>query len=59
MKTGIHAFTILIIILASFYSFGQTKYTVRDGVTLEPMPFVKVIPDTGAPSFTDIDGRFY
>jgi hypothetical protein len=58
MKTGIHAFTILIIVLASFYSFGQTKYTVRDGVTLEPMPFVKVIPDTGAPSFTDIDGRF-
>ena len=51
----------ILVIFSVFIAIGtyaQTKYTVRDGVTLEPMPFVKVLPNEGAPSFTDIDGRF-
>lgn len=37
---------------------AQTKITVQDGISLEAMPFVKVIPNNGKPGFTDIDGRF-
>jgi len=37
---------------------AQTKITVQDGISLEPMPFVKVIPNNDKPGFTDIDGRF-
>lgn len=37
---------------------SQTKITVQDGISLEAMPFVKVIPNNGKPGFTDIDGRF-
>lgn len=51
---------ILILFLAflSFQLFAQTKIIVQDGVSLEPMPFVKVIPDNGSAGFTDIDGKF-
>lgn len=44
-------------ILISIISFSQNKITIKDGFTEEAMPFVKVIPSTGSPQFTDIDGK--
>lgn len=42
----------------SVHVSAQTKITIQDGVSLEPMPFVKVIPDNGKAGFSDIDGKF-
>ncbi len=44
--------------LLSIHVSAQTKIYIQDGISLEPMPFVKVIPDNGKPGFTDIDGKF-
>lgn len=49
---------IILFALISFLPFAQTKLTIQDGISLEAMPFVKVIPNNGKPGFTDIDGRF-
>lgn len=48
----------ILISCLSFLSFSQSRYVVRDTISGEPMPFVKVIPNTGTPQFTDIDGKF-
>lgn len=49
------AFTLFIFILTS--SFSQTTYFIKDQLTLESIPFVKVIPDSGSPFLADIDGK--
>jgi hypothetical protein len=36
--------------------FGQSTYTIKDFVTQESIPFVKVKPNVGAPFLADIDG---
>mgnify|MGYP006136890863 FL=1 len=50
-------YILLLFSLLTFHSFGQTRYTVLDTLSNDPMPFVKVIPNVGAPLFTDIDGH--
>lgn len=49
---------ILLFALLSIQLSAQTKINVQDGISLEPMPFVKVIPNNGKAGFTDIDGKF-
>jgi len=51
-------YIILLISLLAFTAFGQKRYTVIDTLSNEIMPFVKVIPSSGNPMFTSIDGYF-
>ncbi len=51
-------FLLALLTILSFQVSAQTKITIQEGVSLEAMPFVKVIPNSGNPGFTDIDGRF-
>ena len=51
-------FLLLLSTLACFQALSQSRYTVYDTISNEPMPFVKVLPVDGAPLFTDIDGHF-
>ena len=51
-------FLLALLAILSFQVSAQTKITIQEGVSLEAMPFVKVIPNSGNPGFTDIDGRF-
>lgn len=59
MKTGklLISLILTLIFISSFQSFGQRQLLVLDREDSEPMAFVKVFPDTGAPFFTDIDGK--
>lgn len=54
MKTGLS----LLIVLLTSISFGQKTLFVADEESLEPIPFVKVIPDNGNPSLADLAGQF-
>ncbi len=49
--------TTLFIILSSIL-FGQQKYFVRDAISAEGIPFVKVTSPSLSPQLTDIDGAF-
>ena len=51
----------LLVLLLSFIaleSIAQTPVFVKDNLTKDPIPFVKVRPDVGDPVLADIDGRF-
>jgi len=39
-------------------SFGQKTLFIKDSQSLEPVPFVKVIPDNGNPRLADLNGAF-
>lgn len=42
--------------IVSFTLFSQNTYFIKDQSSLDPIPFVKVKPDTGNPFLVDIDG---
>lgn len=46
------------IISLSFLGHSQNTYFIKDAVTLEVIPFVKVYPQIGQPFLADIDGAF-
>lgn len=46
------------IIFLCFFVHSQTTYFIKDAVTLEVIPFVKVYPQNGQPFLADIDGAF-
>lgn len=50
--------TLFVLTFLSFSVFSQKRFTVLDTLSNEAMPFVKVIPNTGSPMFTTIDGHF-
>ncbi|MCO5259694.1 MAG: DUF5686 and carboxypeptidase regulatory-like domain-containing protein [Crocinitomicaceae bacterium] len=50
---------IVFTVLVSGFSFSQKQLTVLDDSGLEPMPFVKIFPDTGKPFYTNVDGSAY
>lgn len=50
--------TTLLILLLIPSLFGQQKYFVRDAISKEGIPFVKVSSPTLPPQLTDIDGAF-
>ena len=52
----------LLLALAAFVSFlstAQTSYFIKDAVSKESVPFVKIYPDKGSPFLADIDGLFH
>ncbi len=48
---------IFLLLFSSTMAFAQRQLIVVDIVDQEPMPFVKIYPNVGSPSFTDIDGK--
>lgn len=40
-----------------FISNSQRAYFIKDGLSIESIPFVKVRPDVGVPFLADIDGK--
>lgn len=44
--------------LSSTIALGQKTFFVADEASLDPIPFVKVIPDVGQPRLADLDGAF-
>lgn len=54
MKTGL----ILLVLFFATISFGQKTLFIKDSETLDPIPFVKVIPDIGKPLLADLNGAF-
>jgi len=53
MKKYLLAFISLIVFSSSF---AQSTYLIKDKVSLEVIPFVKVKPNVGNPFLADIDG---
>ncbi|MCH2223863.1 MAG: DUF5686 family protein [Crocinitomicaceae bacterium] len=48
--------SVMIICLWSFFSLGQQVFFVKDVITTESLPFVKVFPNNGSPFLSGIDG---
>lgn len=48
----------LFFLLFSLASFSQNEFFIKDQISLEPIPFVKVIPTNGDAFLADIDGKF-
>lgn len=58
MKTFYYSTIYIYLLLLSFTTaFSQRQLIVVDIVDQEPMPFVKIYPNVGSPTFTDIDGK--
>ena len=53
MKKYLLAFITLIVFSCSF---AQNTYLIKDKISLEVIPFVKVKPNEGNPFLADIDG---
>ncbi|MFT5859914.1 MAG: hypothetical protein ACI865_002020 [Flavobacteriaceae bacterium] len=41
----------------SLVGFSQQSYEIRDEISNQPVPFVKVYPNIGSPFITDLDGH--
>jgi len=48
----------LLILLISFNTLGQDVFFVKDHLTQEAIPFVKIYPNDSAPFIADLDGAF-
>ena len=49
--------TLIILFSISTVSFSQKTYFIKDGVSNDVIPFVKVLPVNDAPFLSDIDGK--
>lgn len=49
---------LLLLSLISSFAIGQKTFFVADEITLDPIPFVKIIPNEGQPILADLDGIF-
>jgi hypothetical protein len=53
-----HWFILTFLILGAFRSLGQRTFFIKDKLTNEVIPFVKIYPDNDNPFLADIDGVF-
>ncbi len=53
-----HLLATLFVIGSLVEGFGQSTYFIKDQTNSDPVPFSKVVPNSGQPFITDIDGAF-
>lgn len=49
---------VFLLFLLPLSVWGQQSFYIQDAISKDPIPFVKVIPNTGSPVLADLDGHF-